>query len=170
MQTFWQNLRYALRMLENNPGVTVVAILTLTMGIGANTAIFTVAYATLLAPLPYPHSERLVNIWSSLQGHRDVVSTGDFIDWKRQSSVFEDLNAWSPSDFNVATEERPELIEGMEVTPGYGQMLRNPLFLGRNFVPEEGVAGNEHVVILSYRLWRRLGANAKIIGQKMQIN
>ena len=170
MQTFWRNLRYALRMLEKNPGVTIVAILTLALGIGANTAIFTVAYATLLAPLPYPHSDRLVNVWSTQQGHRDVASTADFIDWRQQSSVFEDLNAWSPSDFNVATQERPEDIEGMEVTPGYPQMLGNPLFLGRNFVPEEGVAGKEHVVILSYRLWRRLGANPKIIGQKMQIN
>ena len=138
MQTFWQNLRYALRMLENNPGVTIVAILTLTLGIGANTAIFTVAYATLLAPLPYAHSERLVNVWSSQQGHRDIVSTADFIDWKRQSSVFEDLNAWSPSDFNVATQERPEDIEGMEVTPGYTQMLGNPLFLGRNLFRKKG--------------------------------
>jgi putative ABC transport system permease protein len=157
-------------MLEKNPGVTIVAILTLALGIGANTAIFTVAYATLLAPLPYPHSDRLVNIWSSLQGHRDSVSTADFFDWRRQSTAFEELTIWSPADCNIATPERPEDIEGMKATEAYPRMLGNPLFLGRNFLPEEGEPGKEHVVILSYRLWRRFGANAKIIGQTMQIN
>src|SRR6266699_595237 len=101
MQTFWRNLRYALRMLEKNPGVTIVAILTLTLGVGANTAIFTAAYATLLAPLPYPQPDRLVNVWSSLQGHRESVSTADFFDWKRQSTAFEELTIWSPADCNI---------------------------------------------------------------------
>ena len=170
MQTVWRDLRYALRMFEKSPGFTIVAILTLTLGVGANTAIFTVAYATLLAPLPYPQPERLVNVWSSVQGQRDNVSPGDFTDWKRQSTAFEELNIWSPSDFNVATPERPEDIEGMEATEAYPRMLGNPVFLGRNFLPEEGDPGKDHVVILSHRLWRRFGANSKIIGQTIQIN
>ena len=127
------------------------------------------AYATLLAPLPYPQPDRLVNVWSKVQGHRNPVSVGDFTDWKRQSTAFEDLNAWGEGDFNIATQDRPEDIVGIRATPGYYGMLGNPPFLGRNFLPEEGQAGKEHVVILAYRLWRHLGANTKIIGQTMQI-
>jgi putative ABC transport system permease protein len=120
-----------------------------------------VAYATLLAPLPYPHPDQLVNVWSKLQGHRTWVSSGDFTDWKRQSTAFEDLNAWGTDNFNIATQDRPEFIDGMEATHGYYGMLGNPLFLGRNFLPEEGEPGKEHVVILTHRLWRHLGANPK---------
>jgi putative ABC transport system permease protein len=170
LETLWQNLCFGVRQLRKNPGFTVVAVLTLTLGIGANTAIFTVAYATLLAPLPYPHPGRLVNLWSELQGHRNHVSVGDFADWKRQSTAFEDLNAWGEGDFNIATQDRPEDIVGIYATPGYYGMLGNPLFLGRNFFPEEGEGGKEHVVILAYRLWRHLGANPKIVGQTMQMN
>ena len=170
LEALLKNLGFGVRLLRKSPGFTAVVVLTLALGIGANTAIFTVAYATLLAPLPYPQPDRLVNVWSKLQGHRNWVSAGDFTDWKRQSTAFEDLNAWGPGDFNIATQDRPEDIEGMEATPGYYGMLGNPLFLGRNFLPEEGEPGKEHVVILTYRLWRHLGANPKIIGQTMQIN
>jgi putative ABC transport system permease protein len=170
MQSFVQHLRYSLRMLRKSPGLTLTVLLTLVLGIGANTAIFTAAYATLLAPLPYPHPDRLVMVWSKLQGHRNAVSAADFADWKRQGTAFEDLNALSPDDFNIATHDRPEFIEGMEATPGYSGMLGNPLFLGRNFLPEEGEPGKEHVVILTSRLWRHLGSTPQIIGQRIQIN
>jgi putative ABC transport system permease protein len=170
LERLLQNVRFGLRMLHKDPGLTAVVVLTLALGIGANTAIFTVAYATLLAPLPYPQADELVNVWSNLQGHRISVSAGDFLDWKRQSTTFEDLNACGTDDFNIATKDRPEFFDGMEATPGYYGMLGNPLFLGRNFLPEEGQPGKEHVVILTYRLWRHLGANPKMIGQTMQIN
>jgi len=170
MRGFLQNLHYSLRMLRNSPGLTLTVLLTLMLGIGANTAIFTVDYATLLAPSPYPQPDRLVMVWSRLPGHRDWVSAGDFTDWKRQNTAFEDLNAWSPSDFNIATQDRPEFIDGMEATHGYLGMLGNPLFLGRNFLPEEGEPGREHVVILTHRLWRHLGSNPEAIGQTMRIN
>jgi putative ABC transport system permease protein len=170
IETLLQDIRFGLRMLAKNPGFTAVAVITLALGIGANTAIFTLAYATLLAPLPYPEPEQLVMVWSKLQGHRNTVSAGDFTDWKRQSRAFEDLNAWTPYDFNIATKEKPEFVEGMQATPGYNRMLGNPLFLGRNFLSEEGEAGSDQVVIVTYRLWRHLGANTKIIGQAIQIN
>src|SRR6202045_2775476 len=169
MQTLLQNVRFSFRMLARNLGLTITVLLTLAFGIGANTAIFTVDYATLLAPLPYPQPDQLVNVWSKIQGHRNPVSAGDFTDWKRQSTAFEDLNAWSEGDFNIASQDRPEDIVGIYATQGYYGMLGNPLFLGRNFLPEEGEAGKEHVVILTHRLWRHLGANPKIIGQTMQI-
>jgi putative ABC transport system permease protein len=165
-----QDIRFGLRILRKNPGFTAVAVLTLALGIGATTAIFTAAYATLLAPLPYPQPNQLVMVWSKLQGHRYRVSSGDFTDWKRQSTMFEDLNAWGTDNFNIATQDRPEYFDGMAATQGYYGMLGNPLLLGRNFFPEEGEPGKDHVVILTYRLWRHLGANREIIGRTMQIN
>ncbi len=170
LDTLLQHVRFGLRMLHKDPGFTAVAVLTLAIGIGANTAIFSVAYATLLAPSPYPQPDRLVMLWSKFQGHRTWVSAGDFTDWKRQSGAFVDLNAWTTNDFNVATQDRPEFIDGMYATQGYYAMLGNPLFLGRNFLPEEGEPGKEHVAILTHRLWRHLGANPKMIGQTIQIN
>jgi putative ABC transport system permease protein len=170
LESLVANVRFGLRILRKNPGFGAVVVLTLALGIGANTAIFTVAYAALLAPLPYPQPGQLVNIRSELQGHPNFVSSGDFKEWKRQSTTFEDLNASGTNNFNIATQDRPEFFNGMEATPGYYGMLGNPLFLGRNFLAEEGEQGKEHVVILTHRLWRHLGANPKIIGQTMQIN
>jgi putative ABC transport system permease protein len=170
MQTLLQNLRYAFRTLRENLGLTFTILLTIALGIGASTAIFTVAYATLLAPLPYHNPDRLVHVWSKIQGQRNPVSLGDLTDWKQQNTVFEELNAEGEDDFNVATKDRPEFIDGVRATPGYYRMLGTPLFLGRDFRPEKGEAGQEHVVILTHRLWLHLGANRKLIGQTIQIN
>lgn len=156
--------------MRESLGLACTILLTIGLRIGANTAIFTVAYATLLAPLPYPHPGQLVNVWSKIRGQRNPVSLGDLTDWRRQSRAFVELNAAGEDDFNVATKERPEFIDGLRATPGYYRMLGNPLFLGRNFRPEEGEAGKEHVVILTHRLWLRLGANRKLIGQTIEIN
>src|SRR5438309_4258433 len=112
MTNLARNIRFGLRLLGKNLGFTCVALLALTLGIGANTAIFSVVYATLLAPMPYPHPDQLVMVWSKIQGNRNGVAAGDFLDWKRQSTSFEDLNAWSGASFNLATAERPELIHG----------------------------------------------------------
>src|ERR1700722_4130558 len=165
-----RNLRDTFRSLRESLGLTCTILLAIALGIGANTAIFTVAYATLLAPLPYPNPGQLVNVWSKVQGHPDGVSIGDFIDWKRQSTAFQDLNIGSTDNFNVAAKDRPEFIDGMVATPGYYGMLGNRLFLGRNFRLEEGEPGKNHVVMLTHRLWQHLGANPKIVGQTMQIN
>lgn len=170
MRGFLQNLRYTFRTLRESPGITATVLLTIALGIGATTAIFTVDYATLLAPSPYPHPDRWVNVWSKIQGHRNFVSTGDLADWRRRTTVFEQLETATPDNFNIATQDRPEYLEGMEATPGYNAMFGNPLFLGRNFLPEEGEPGKDHVVILTHRLWEHLGANPKILGKTMQIN
>ena len=170
MQNLLLQLRHSLRMLRKSPGPTLTILLTLTLAIGANTAIFTVDYATLLAPLPYPHPEQLVNVWSKVQGHRNPVSVGDFTDWKRLNAAFQELNIWSTDNFNIATEGRPLFVDGLEATPEYTGMLGEPFFLGRNFLPEEGLPGKERVVILTHRLWQRLGANRQILGQTMRIN
>jgi putative ABC transport system permease protein len=170
MQNFLQQLRYTLRMLRTSPGPTVTILLTLMLGIGASTAIFTVYYATLLASLPYPLPEQLVMVWSNLKGHRNFVSAGDLADWNRQNTVFQDLNASTPDNFNIATRDRPEFFDGLDATPGYVAMMGSPLLFGRAFLAEEGEPGREHVVILTHRLWQHLGANREIVGQTMRIN
>ena len=170
MVTLLQNLRLSLRMLSRNPGLTITVLLTFALGIGANTAIFTVDYATLLAPLSYPDPNQLVMVWSKIQDHRNSVSAGDFTDWKRQSTVFQDINAWTGGNFNIATKDQPEYLEGTRMTPGFSQMMGEPLFLGRGFLPEEGQAGKDHVVVLTHKLWERLGANRKIIGTTLSLD
>ena len=170
MQTLLQNLRFSLRMLAKNPGLTTTVLLTLALGIGANTAIFTVDYATLLAPMPYPKPDQLVIVWSKVKTYHNSVSAGDFTDWKRRSTAFQDLNAWSGDRFNIATKDQPELIQGRLVTAGWFQMMGQGFTMGRGFLPEEGQEGKNHVVVLSHKLWLKLGGNPHIIGTTMPMN
>lgn len=170
MQTLLQNVRFSLRMLARNLGLTITVLLTLAIGIGANTAIFTVDYATLLAPLPYPQPNQLVMVWSKVQNFHNGVAAGDFLDWKQQSTAFQDLCAWSGASFNLATKDQPEFVNATEETYSMLQMLGEPLLMGRYFLPEEGVAGRDHVVILTHKLWLKLGANPHIIGATLRMN
>src|ERR1035438_6707825 len=170
LETLLQDIRYGLRQLCKNPGLTLTVLLTLALGIGANTAIFTVDYATLLAPLPYPQPDQLVMVWSKIQTFHNGVSAGDFTDWKQQNSVFSDLNAWSGQSFNIATKDQPEYLQANATTPGMLQMVGERLFLGRYFLPEEGVEGKNHVVILTHKLWVKLGSNKNIIGTTMRLD
>jgi putative ABC transport system permease protein len=170
MQTLLQNIRYSLRVLRKNPGLTLTVLLTLALGIGANTAIFTVDYATLLAPLPYPQPDQLVMVWSKIKTYHNGVSAGDFTDWKRQSTAFSDLDAWTGGAFNIATHDQPEYIQGTRATTGLFRLMGNKMILGRGFLPEEGVAGRDHVVVLTNKYWKRLGADPKIVGTKMQLD
>ncbi len=170
MQSLLQNIRFSLRMLTRKLGLTITVLLTLAVGIGANTAIFTVDYATLLAPLPYPHPDQLVMVWSKIQTFHNGVAAGDFLDWKQQNTVFHDLCAWSGASFNLATKDRPEYVNGVRETYSMPQMLGEPLFMGRFFLPEEGLAGHDHVVILTHKLWAKLGANPKIVGTTLRMD
>ncbi len=170
MKNVLQNLRFSLRMLRKSLGLTATVVITLALGIGATTAIYTVVYATLLAPMPYPNPDQLVMVWSKIQTFRNSVSAGDFTDWKQQSSTFQDLNAFSGSGFNLAGKEAPEMVNGQETTPGMYRMMGNRLQLGRDFLPEEGVDGKDHVVILMNKLWKRLGADPHIIGKQITLD
>ena len=128
-------------MLRKSPAFTAVAILTLALGIGAITAMFSVVCATLLAPLPYPSPNQLVMVWSKVKGGRSIVSAGDFLDWRRQSTVFQDLNASTDITCNLATAGRPEHIQGQRTTPGFFKMMGVTFAMGRDFIPEEGQPG-----------------------------
>src|SRR6516165_3579200 len=158
MQKLLQNIRFSIRMLARNPGMTLTVLMTLAIGIGANTAIFTVDYATLLAPLSYPQPDQLVMVWSKIQTYHNGVAAGDFLDWKEQNTVFQDLCAWSGARFTLATKAQPELVNGTQQTQSLLQMIGEHPGMGRYFLPEEGVAGRDHVVILTHKLWAKLGA------------
>ena len=165
-----QNLSFSIRTLLKNIGFTMTAVFTLALGIGATTAIFSVVYA-VFEPMPYPKPDQLVMLWSKIQGGKNSVSAGDYLDWKRRSTSFQDMHAWGGGSFNVATNERPEQIEGSPRTPGFFTMEGLPLMLGRDFLPEEGVPGRDHVVILSNRLWsQHFGADRDIIGKEIRMN
>jgi predicted permease len=166
-----QNLRYSARMLMKKPGFTAMAVLTLALGIGATTAIFSVVYATLFDPMPYPKPEQLVMVWSMVNQRRNSVSAGDYLEWKRRSGSFQYLEAWSGGTFNVATAERPEQIQAALMTPGFFRMHGPPMRMGRDFLPEEGEVGKDHVVILSHRIWSKsFGADREIIGKQIRMN
>jgi putative ABC transport system permease protein len=164
------SLRYSVRMLRKKPGLTAAVVVTLMLGIGATTAIYTVVYAVLLAPLPYPHPEQLVMVWSKVNGHNNGISAGDFLDWKQQSHSFQQLAAWTGGSFNLSTAEQPEQVIGKRATPGWFSMQGIPFLFGRDFLPEEGVPGRDREVILTYKLWNRLGANRSILGQALRLN
>jgi len=170
MRTLGQNARYSFRLLRKNPGFTLIAAITLALGIGANTAIFSVIYAVLLAPMPYPEPDQLVMVWSKVQGGNNVVAAGDFLDWKQQNKTFTDLNAWTGTSFNFATSAQPEQVNGRANTPGMSRMTGNVFLMGRDFLPEEGEPGKEHEVILTHRFWEHLGADHNIIGKQIQMN
>src|SRR5258708_40039124 len=147
------NVPFGLRLLLKNLGFTSVALLALILGIGANTAIFSVVYATLLSPMPYPNPDQLVIIWSKINGDRNGVSAGDFLDWKSQRTVFQSLCVWTGGNFALASSDHPEMIETRLNTPGFNDMVGTPFFLGRDFLPEEGPVGREHVGIMTHQLW-----------------
>jgi len=164
---------FGLRLLRRNPASSVIAVVTLGLGIAATTSIFSVIYATYLAPLPYRDADRLVMVWSHFDGERNNVSPADFLDWKRQATAFEDLNAWNGREVNLSVDERPERILAGPATPGFLSMLGygHPLALGRTFVPEEGTAGGDRKAILSHRLWQqRFAGDPGIVGRQLRIN
>jgi putative ABC transport system permease protein len=174
MGTFGQDLRFGLRMLAKSPGFTAVAVLTLALGIGANTAIFSALHAVLLKPLPYPDSTRLIMVWGdeTAEGnHRGQVSATDAADWRAQNHVFEDIatvNGWTPV---LTGNGEPERIPAAIVGDGYFKILGGKPLLGRVFLPEEQIDGKDDEVILSYGLWqRRFGADPQIVGKTILIN
>ena len=170
LQNVTQNLHYSLRMLRKNLSLTIAVMTTLALGIGATTAIYTVVYATLLAPLPFPHPEQLVMVWSKIQNNRNVMSAGDFLDWQQRSRSFESLCAWTGGNFNLGTKDAPEQVNGRLATPGFFNMMGQRFQSGRDFLPEEGVPGRDLVVILTHKLWTRLGADPNVVGKQLPIN
>jgi putative ABC transport system permease protein len=174
MGALWQDLRYAFRMLSKKPGFAVVVVLTLALGIGANTAIFTVVNAALLRPLPFREPDRLVHLWETKaqqQFKEREASYPDYQDWKTNSQVFEGVAGYSRRSFSLTGLDTPDRIEGAAVTDNFFQVLGVETVAGRSFQPGEDQPGTERLVILSYNLWqRRFGSDPKLIGQALTLN
>src|SRR5579864_5322832 len=173
--TFFQDLQFALRTFRKNLGFTAAAVFALALGIGANSAMFSVIDGVLLRPLPFPRSERLVNVWES-NLTRNIPKFGaapaNYNDWRVQNQVFAALGAYFQSTFNLAsTEGEPERYLGASTDRGFFDVLEVSPVLGRIFTEEEEQLGRDGVVLLSYNLWRgRFGGDPKIIGQTFTLD
>jgi putative ABC transport system permease protein len=171
VEDFFSDLRYGGRALRKNPGFTAVAVLTLALGIGANTAIFSVVNAVLLKPLAMREPTRVLYLSETWHDLLPGFSVGNFADVKRQSTSFEDLCASNNGSFNLATADVPERVEGEVATADYFTTFGVQPIAGRFFRPEEDKHGAAHVVVISERLWRtRLHADPEIIGEQLRIN
>ena len=174
MQTLLQDLHYGARMLLKNPGFTLIAVMTLTLGIGANTAVFSVINTILLKSLPYSDPDRLALVWGEIPAegkHRSQVSATDVDDWRRQNTVFEDITTYGNWGATWAGNGDAERIPGIQVGDGYFQIMKGAPMLGRVFLPEEQEDGKDLVVVLSYGLWqRRFGGDPGIVSKQAILN
>jgi putative ABC transport system permease protein len=172
-----QDLRYALRQIRKSPGFAAVAVLTLALGIGANSAIFSVVEGVLLKPLPYREPDRLVRVWhvppaKSFPGIPTfAVSAANFLDWQSQNHVFDQMTIFSYRSFTVTGDGKPEQVDACAVSPTFFSLLGTEPLLGRTLLPEEDQPGKANVVVLSYRFWREhFGASQAIVGQNIHLD
>src|SRR5262245_42338541 len=174
MQTLWQDLRYGARMLLKNPGLTLIAVITLAVGIGANTAIFSVVDAALLRPLSYPEPERIMQLAPDLSNSSfRGASEPKFIFWRERSQSFDGVAAIIEigSGVNLSGGGEPEFVEGVKISADFFRALGVNPAIGRGFTKEEDSPSGERVVILSHGLWlRRFGADPAIAGKSVSIN
>src|SRR5256885_2879095 len=168
-----QDLRYGLRTLLKNPGFTVVAVSALALGIGANSAIFSVVNAVLLRPLPFKNPDQLVMVWENathLGFPKNTPAPPNFLDWQRQNSVFTGMAAMVERSFNLTGVGEPERLDGRRVSANLFDVLTVPPLIGRTFVPQEDQPGSK-VAILDEALWkRRFGGNPAVVGQAINLN
>ena len=172
MDTLLQDLRFGLRLLLRQPAFTLLVVLTLALGIGANTAIFSVVNGVLLRPLPFPSPERLVRVWGYHPSiGQETASLPDFRDWREGVPAFEHLEACASTYFNLTSHGEPERLLAARTTAGFFQALRVPAALGRTFESGEDRQGNNRVVVLSHGFWKRhLGANPEVLGRTLTLD
>lgn len=166
------DLRYAVRLLRNNPSFSAVAITTIALAIGANTAMFSFVNGILLKPLPYPDSDRIVRVLEKLPGGGvNGVSTLNYVDWASQNTVFEHMAAEAGGRATLTSGNEPSVIPTALVSASYFEIFGAKAALGRTFGPGEDQSGKDHVVLLSNRLWRdRFGADPAILGREIVLN
>jgi putative ABC transport system permease protein len=173
MMTLLQDVRYGFRMLLKSPGVTLAAVVSLALGIGANTAIFSVVNSILLRSLPYAEPDNIVLLWgdSPSQGdHRNQVSATDVDDWRRENRVFEEVSTFGDWSATFLGGGEPERVPGTQVGDGFFRVMRGTPLLGRTFLPEEQEDGKDNVIVLGHGLWqRRFGGDANIVGQAVSL-
>lgn len=171
MESFWQDVRYALRMLRRAPGFTFIAVLTLALGIGATTSIFSVVNGVLLRPLPYRQPERLVWFLETQPGLTGApFSAPDFLDFQAQNHTLEQMAALRSFGFNLTGQGEPERLRGSVVSANYFSVLSVAPKLGRALLAGEGLAGAPRVAVLSNSLWqRRFGGDASLLGRTITL-
>jgi macrolide transport system ATP-binding/permease protein len=173
LETFAQDLRFSLRMMGKNPGFTAVAVLTLALGIGANTAMFSAVDAVLIRPLPYRDADRLVMIWDDtgqIGESKYFSSPAEWSEWQRHNTVFTDIAASQPENLTFSGDVEPEELPGRKVTANFWTVLAVKPLLGRIFTEEEDTRGSR-VAVISYSLWqRRFGASPDVLGRKIMLN
>lgn len=170
MNSVWHDLRYAARNLSKSAGFTAVAVLTLAIGIGANTAIFSVVNAVLLRPLPFPEPDRLVRVYENDEAVRGTASPPNFVDWQRDNSVFESMGAYVQTAVALTGVGEAKRVAGSAVTGDFFSVLRTTPMLGRAISPAETVEGQERVVVLSHGVWQRFfGADPGILERTVQL-
>jgi len=173
IEAFLQDIRYGARLLARNKGFTTVAVLTLALGIGANTAIFSVVNELLLRPLPFPGAERIVMLWeiSPEERHQNPTSFANFLSWREQSTAFESMAAFADFRINLTGDGDPEEVTVQLATPELFQVLRIEPVLGRGLRPEDALPGAREVAVLSHGLWqRRFGGDPRLVGKAITIN
>src|SRR5499426_2923775 len=172
MNTLLQDLRYGARIMLKQPVFTLIAVLTLGLGIGANTAIFSLVNAVLLRPLPFAEPERLVWTWGEFSGgNRASTSPPDFLDYRAQSRSFEELAAMAFNSFNLTGSGEPERVIGSSVTANFFQALGVRLVQGRAFLPEEERSSPAQVAVITQWLWQqRFGGDPPIVGKTISLN
>jgi predicted permease len=175
VESFGQDLRYGIRTLAKSPGFTLVAVLTLALGVGANTAIFSVVQNLLLRPLPYPQPDRLIEIWNTYvpQVPRAGLSPGDYADWRRQATSLAEMGAYAEisQGFNLTGEGDPQRVLVGYASASLFPMLGVRMAAGRSFLAEEDRAGSAPVVVLSHRLWQsRFGGDARVVGRAITLD
>jgi putative ABC transport system permease protein len=174
MQNLIQDIRFGARMLLKSPTMTVIALLALTLGIGANTAIFSVVNAVLLRSFPYADADRIVLVWEKRQGGRtdqNVINLGNFSDWKEQNQVFTDMAVFFDRSFNLTSDGEPEEVPVQFGTTNLFSVLGTNPLMGRTFNADEGAAGQPGVAVISHGLWqRRFGGDKQIVGRQITLN
>jgi putative ABC transport system permease protein len=174
IENLLQDVRYGLRMLAKNPGFTAVAVLTLALGTGANTAIFSVVNTVLLRPLPYKDANRLVTVWGRDRARgftTDFVSPLDFADWRAQNRVFQSMAASTDVVYTLTGVGEPELLIAYSFSADFFHVLGVPPLVGRTFLPEEEQPGKNNVTVLSYSLWQsRFGGKRDLVGKSIRLD
>src|SRR5215212_3112289 len=173
MRTLLQDIRYGLRVLAKSPGFTLVAVLTLALGIGANTAIFSVINALVLNPPRVAEPDRVVSIWQTAKDKRSegFFSYLDLRDLGSQSQSFEGIAGYKPNGFTILNEGQAERVQGMRVTANFLSLIKVGLLRGRDFQPEEEKRGAAGVVLVGHNFWKtRLGGDESALGRQLTLN
>ncbi len=166
-----QDLRYTFRTLRKSPGFTTIAVLTLALGIGATTAIFSIVSSVLLRPLPYDEPERVISVWNYFEGEEHSLSAPELLDYRKEIQSFDQLAAYNFIELNLLGDGEPERLNAARVTANIFGVLGTEALLGRTFTPEEDVQGRDNVAVLGYGLWqRRFGGDPEVIGSTIRLH